>query len=237
MFKKTKYCVQYSFLLVITMLFGCSLFPLDFNTTTTPTKEKMKGVWVLTDAYNQEGSQIVEDINFPITAFYLSNDNTVESTAGPMFMHIVYGGGNYTKIASKVDQVFKYITLELTGGEWFISDSEDVSRFTIEMKLKGLPGQTAFTEVLSLLGIKPAFLDVTIYHMFNDIKVTFDDAADSVMVWEFDSQTTATYNTKDQYGKSVLWNGWPVNNFERGRFIFHKRSKTIKDLITEAKKP
>lgn len=232
MFKKIKYCVRYSFLLATTMLVGCSLFPLDFYTT--PTKDKMEGAWVLTEAYDQNDTQIVNDISFPITAFHFSSNNTFISTGGPMFMHIVYGGGKYKDILNKIDQVFSYAGLDITGGSWFI-DGGDVSRFTIEMNLEGLPGQKSLTDLLGYLGIGSAYFDVTVYHKFRDVKVTFDDAADSVMVWEFDSQTTAVYNTKDKYGDPVIWNGWPVDNFERGRFIFHKRSKDINDLVKEAK--
>jgi hypothetical protein len=232
MFKKIQNFTSYSFLLATTMFVGCSLFPLDFNST--PTKDKMEGAWVLTEAYDQDGNQI-ENIGFPITAFHFSSDNTIISTAGPMFMRIVYGKSNYTKIASYVDQVFNYADLDFNGGEWFI-DGGDVSRFTVEMKLEGLPGQKSLTDLLGYFNIGAAYLDVTIYHKFMDVKVTFDDAADSVMTWEFDSQTTAVYNKKDKYGNYVLWNGWPVDNFEHDRFIFHKRSKDLSDLVTEAKK-
>ena len=233
MFKKIHSYVRYSFLLAIGAFSGCSLFPIEFNTT--PTKDKMDGVWVLSEAYDQAGVEYAKDINFPITAFDLGNTHSVMSTGGPMFMHIVYGANKYTNIASKVDKVFNYATLNLNDdGEWFIGDG-DVDRFTIEMKLGGLPGQQSLVDLLSILKINASFLDVTIYHKFMDIKVTFTDMADSVMVWEFDSQTTAEYNTKDKYGKLVLWNGWPVDNFERGRFIFRKRSMNIKDIITAAK--
>lgn len=232
MFQKINFCVRYSFLLATTMLVGCSLFPLDFNTT--PTKDKMAGAWVLSEAYDQNGTSIVNDISFPITAFHFSSDNTVISTGGPMFMHIVYGGSKYTTIAAKIDQVFSYAGINFTGGEMFI-DGGDVDRFTIEMKLEGLPGQKSLTDLLGYLNIGAAYLDVTVYHKFMDVKVTFDDAADSVMVWDFDSQTTAVYNKKDKYGNYVLWNGWPVDNFDRGRYVFHKRSKDLKDIVIDAK--
>jgi hypothetical protein len=111
------------------MLVGCSLFPLDI--TTTPTKEKMEGAWVLTDAYDQDGTQIVEDISFPITAFHFSSDNTVISTSGPMFMRIVYGKSNYTNIASKIDQVFQYAGINYTGGEKFT-----MAEMSIDLLLK-----------------------------------------------------------------------------------------------------
>jgi hypothetical protein len=232
MFQKIHYCAGCSLLLASLIFVSCSLFPLDFNTT--PTKEKMEGAWVLTEAYDQDGIEYSKDINFPITAFHFSSDNTIISTGGPMFMHIVYGGSKYTTIAAKIDQVFNYASLDVTGGEWFI-DGGEVDRFTIEMKLEGLPLQKSLTELLSLLGIGSSYLDVTIYHKFMDVKVTFDDDADSVMTWQFDSQTTAAYNKKDKYGNYVLWDGWPVGNFGHDRFVFHKRSKDLGDLVREAK--
>ncbi len=116
----------------------------------------MEGAWILTDAYDGHGNQIAKDINFPITAFLFSSDNTVNSTGGPMFMHIVYGGSKYTNFASKVDQVFDYANFKLTNGEWFIGDG-NVNRFTIEMKLEGPPGLTTFTEVLRFFGVQNHF--------------------------------------------------------------------------------
>lgn len=199
------------------------------------TKEKMLGVWEVTQAYDQNDSSILNAISFPITAFQLSDANSVNSTAGPMFMNIVYGSSKYTNIASKIDQVFNYSNLDLTEGEWFITGGYP-DRFTIEMKLQGLPGQSALTMLLNTLGIAKNYLDATVYHKFTDVGVSFDStAADSVMTWRFDSQTTAVYNTKDSQGNYVLWQGWPTTSFNHCTFVLTKRVKTVRQMILDHK--
>jgi hypothetical protein len=194
------------------------------------TKEKMLGVWEVTAATDENGVSILNDINFPVTAIHLSDGNSMNSTAGPMFMKIVYGKSKYTQIASQVDQVFHYAGLDLTEGEWFIEGGYP-TRFTVEVKLEGAPGQSSLTTLLNTLGIAQNYLDVTVYHKFMDVKVTFDDYSDTTMTWEFDHQTMAEYNTKNSYGKLVLWNGWPTNSFGHYKFTLTKRVKTIKQLI------
>jgi hypothetical protein len=198
---------------------------------TTPTKTRMESVWQVTEAYNQSGEDILSKITFPIVGFHLSSDNTIISTAGPMMMYIVYGGNKYTEIASKVDQVFNYASLNFNGGEFFVGGGIQ-NRFTLEMKLEGLPGQAALTTLLDLLGITNDFWDVVIYHKFMDVFVEFDQEGER-MIWEFDDKTHAVYNTKDNYGNYILWNGWPVNNFSRSRFVFAKKTKDLKDLVIE----
>ena len=146
-------------------------------------------------------------------------------------MNIVYGNSKYTQIASKIDQVFDYTSLSLSEGEWFIEGGYP-DRFTIEMKLQGLPGQGALTTLLDALGITKDYLDMTVYHKFIDVKVTFPELTDSVMVWEFDYQTTAEYNSKDSKGNLVLWKGWPTTSFGHCRFVLERRVKTVQQLIS-----
>jgi len=60
----------------------------------TPTREAMQGTWSVEEAYvvSGSGSEItdtIRGINIPVTAFHLSSDNSVVSTAGPMWMHLV----------------------------------------------------------------------------------------------------------------------------------------------------
>ncbi len=219
-------------ILSLLVFMNCSLLD-QLIEDETPTKDKMEGVWQVTEAYDQNGNDILSQICFPITAFHFSSDNTVISTAGPMIMHTVYGTSKYTDIASKIDQTFNYAGLDLTGGEWFI-DGGPVDRFTLEMKLEGLPGQKALTDLLSLLGIGNAYLDITIYHKFRDVKVTFEPWNDTTMTWEFDDSTSAVYNKKDKYGDYVAWTGWPTSSFSHSRFVLTKRSKDINNLITSA---
>jgi len=177
-----------------------------------PTKTQMEGVWAVTKAYDVgTGKDITNRVNFPITAFHLSSDGTIISTAGPLIMYIVYGDSKFVNIASSIDQVFNYASLNFNGGEFFIGGGVQ-TRFTLEMKLEGLPGQAALTTLLEMLGIGNDYLDVVVYHKFMDVKVDFSENYET-MYWEIDNMTTAVYNTKDNHGNYVLWHGWPVNKF------------------------
>ena len=218
---------------VLLLTVSCDYFNLDKLLEQNPTKSRMEGVWQVTEAYNEDGESILDSISIPIVLFHLTSDNSVESTAGPMITYIVYGGSKYTSIASKIDQIFNYASLGLNGGEWTI-DGGQATRFTLEMKLQGIAGQRTLTDLLGWLGIGSDYLDVVVYHKFNDIKVTFEDWNDTVMTWEFDDETKAVYNTKDKNLNYVLWNGWPTDSFSRCKFVLTKRSKDIEDLVKEA---
>jgi hypothetical protein len=224
---KTK-SIRLGITFVVLLLIGTGCDWIQMSTT----KEKMTGVWEVTGAWNQNGVSILSTINFPITVIQLADANSVNSTAGPMFMNIVYGSSKYTQIASDIDQVFNYASLDLTEGEWFIEGGYP-ERFTIEMKLQGLPGQSSLTTLLNALGIAQNYLDVTVYHKFVDVKVSFESGSDSVMVWDFDDQTTAVYNTKDSQGNFVLWEGWPVTSFGHCSFQLTKRIKTVRQIILD----
>ena len=39
-----------------------------------PTKTKMEGVWKVVEAYDSSGNSIIDKIQLPIAAFYLSSD-------------------------------------------------------------------------------------------------------------------------------------------------------------------
>ncbi len=217
------------FLSIISLfIFGCEyLFEEEI-----PTKSKMEGVWEVIEAYDADGTSIIDDIKFPVAAFHLSSDHTVLSTSGPMTMYIVYGNSEYVKFASKIDQVFNYTSLDVNGGEFFIAGGQ-VNRFTLEMKLEGLPGQKALTELLELMNIGNDYLDVTVYHKFVDINVTFTGANADTMMWKFDDLTYAIYNTKDQIGEYVSWGGWETDVFSRCSFVLRKRLKSLEEVIKE----
>lgn len=240
-----KKLLKYGVCFCLIALSGCGLLE-ELVEDETPTKSKMEGVWEVVEAYDEEGNSILEDIEFGGIYFSLQSDNSVISTAGPMMMYIVYGGSKYTEIASKIDQVFNYTGADFTtNGEWFI-DGGVVEEFAIEMKLEGIPGQKTFTELLSLFGIGNDYLDLTIYHRFKNVKVSFErgnnemvfssDENDEIMSWEFDYYTDADYNVKDQYGDKILWNGWDATKFSKCTFVFQKRVGDIKDLIKESAK-
>ena len=212
---------------------GCDILNEILIEEETPTKSRMEGVWEVVEAYNEDGDDITDQISFPVTAFHLSSDNTVISTGGPMIMQVVYGDNQYTQIAAQIDQAFNYASLDFTGGEFFVGGGV-TDRFTLEMKLEGLPGQKALTELLDMIGIGNDFLDIVIYHKFRDIVVDFDEFDERVMYWEFDEQTTAEYNSKNEFGDLVSWDGWSVNNFSRSSFVLEKRSVDLEDLVEAA---
>lgn len=212
---------------LITILFLSSCFKDE-----TPTKTLMEGVWTVTHVYDEAGVDHAGKINFPITAFHLSSDNTVISTAAPLTMFIVYGDNKYTQIAADIDQVFNYAGLDFSGGEYFVAGGI-VDRFTLEMKLEGLPGQKALTTLLDMLGISQDYLDFVVYHKFMDVGIWFEDENDT-MIWSFDDQTTAAYNSKDNYGNYVLWYGWPVENFTKCRVVLNKQVKDLNQVVQDA---
>ena len=232
-----KSCHKYLLRMISALFFftflQCDWFNFEDFIEQDPTKTRMEGVWEVTAAYNENDESILDKISFPVTAFYLSNDNSLESTAGPMTSLIVFGDNKYTQVASKIDQAFNYVDLNFTGGEWFIA-SGPVDRFTLEMKLKGLPGQATLTEFLEWFGIKPALIEQTVYHKFMDVKVEFEDFNDTMMTWVFDDTTTAAYNIKDEYGNYVTLDGISTDSFQRCTFVLTKRVKDLKDIIKDA---
>lgn len=220
--------LQFASIAVATLIFtGC-------EPEEPPTKETMEGTWELVNGMDASGNDITSKLEFPIAAYHLSSDNGIISTGGPMIMYVVYGDNKYTNIASKIDQVFNYASLDFNGGEYFVAGGV-VDRFTLEMKLEGLPGQKALTDLLDLIGIGQSYLDVVVYHKFQDVMIYFEDEAEKGdhdrMVWQFDGTTTAIYNTKDNYGNYVLWHGWPVENFSHCTFTFSRKVESLTDLV------
>jgi hypothetical protein len=203
----------------------------------TPTKTKMEGVWVVSEAYDSAGVSILPKMQnslLPLTAFYLSSDNTVLSTAGPMVTYLVYGDSKFTQIASNINQWFNYANLTFNGGEFFVADGTP-DRFALEMKLEGIGGGVTNTlaEILSLFGIQAQWLKTVVYHKFMDVGVSFNDAGDK-MSWSFDNSTYAAYNMKDNNGNYVLWYGWPISKFSKCRFVLSKKTQSLNDITHEA---
>ncbi len=203
----------------------------------TPTNELMEGVWELTDAY--EGDSVILDkvTNFFPSFIHLDNNNSVNSTMGPLFMYIVYGDSRFINITSKMDEVFSYADMSLTEGEWFIDKNKVVDNFTIEMKLK-FPTMQTLTNIFDLLDVDlPEILedgmDLTIYHRFKYVSIIIDEDYPDEMVWEFTDNIIADYNVKNMYGDKELYNGIPATEFSRCRLVFTKRVKSIIDLVTE----
>jgi hypothetical protein len=218
--------------IAITFFVFIALFMSACQKDTTPTKTLMEGVWTVSHVYDAAGTDHVGQLNFPVTAFWLSSDNSVVSTAGPLMMYVVYGDSKYTQVAADIDQVFNYVNLNYNGGEYFVGDGV-VERFTLEMKLEGLPGQHALTDLLTMIGIQTGFLNTVIYHKFQNVGIGFTDA-NNTMTWTIDDNTTALYNTKDNNGNYVLWGGWPVANFSRCTIVLSKQVNTLNQVVTDA---
>ena len=204
----------------------------------TPTNDLMEGVWKVTEAYDADDSSIVQKVNPLLVAsiFDLNSTNGVITTAGPMFMYIVYGKSRFIEIIGEMDQAFKYNVVDfgLTLGEWGIKKGEVVDRFTIEMKMK-FPTIQTIENLLQLMGIQiPSLFEEVIYHKFTNVKVTIDDNNPNVMWWEFDDSTVPFYNIKDDQLNFVLWNGVDVNTFTRSKYKLEKQIKGIQVLVDEA---
>lgn len=226
-----KQIIFLSFLLLFSGLFiSCE----ELVQVKPPTKSSMEGVWKVSNVTNSVGEDITNQLAYPVVAFHLSSDGTVISSAGPLIMYIVYGQNKFTQISSQIDQVFNYATLSFNGGEFFIGGGQQ-ERFTLEMKLEGLPGQKSLTTLLGLIGIGNDYLDVVVYHKFMNVGVSLSKD-NQTMIWSIDDYTTAVYNKKDVNGNYVLWNGWPVNNFQHCQITLTKQSVDIKDVINAAKK-
>ncbi len=200
----------------------------------TPTKTLMRGNWELIEATDTTGD-ITSKIAFPITAMQLADDDGMTGTFGPMFTRIVYGPSKWIEAAAKFDQVWDYANFQFNNGDFWVG--KDVQqRFTVEGRLKATTaiGGSAFTDLLGILGVNSQWLDHTVYHKFQEVKVDFADN-NNVMIWTFDDQTIGVYNKKDTDGNYVLWRGWPVENFLRAKFTFRKRTQGVIDLVKAAK--
>lgn len=228
MFKKQFFIGTISLLLFVS---ACKKEDLE-----KPTKELMQGTWELTAATNDSSQNILQKVAFPVTAIQLTNDNGMLGTQGPMFMYTVYGGSKWVTANAKIDQAFDYANFRFNTGEYFVAEGT-TDRFTVEAKLQATALAGGLTDILSILGVGNGWLQQTIYHKFMNVKVTFPKIDGSnerdTMIWEFDSQTTAAYNYKDSQGQSILWGGWPVNKFSKGKFTFTKRIKGLNDIVSE----
>jgi hypothetical protein len=200
----------------------------------TPTKTLMQGNWQLTEASDGAGTDILAKIAFPVTVIQLTDDNGMVGTQGPMFTYVVYGGSNWVSVSAKIKQVFDYANFRFNTGEFFVSGGV-VDRFTVEAKLQATAIAGGLTDILTILGVGSGWHQQVIYHKFIDVKVTFPvvngKKDKETMIWEIDGQTTAIYNYKDAQGNPLLWLGWPVDKFSKGRFVFRKKVEGLNDIV------
>jgi hypothetical protein len=221
-------------LIFVIALISVSFVSCEIEETPIPTHELMQGVWELTEAYDANDSSIIEGINgiFP-TYVHLDGNNSMLSTASPLFMYIVYGNSKFSKVTTQLDNAFGYLNNEITQGEFFMVKNEVVDNFTIEYKMKFI-GMSTLTTILDMMGInKTGILEEVIYHKFRDVGVFIEDDNAETMTWVFDDYVLPIYNVKDQYGDYVLWNGISVDTYSRCTLVFKKRVQTINQLVQD----
>lgn len=240
---------KFSTIFKVTLFFVIGFFTFsscELEEDPTPTNELMQGVWEITSIRDSSGTEIVDSISgwFP-SYFSLDDKNSVISTAGPVFMYLVYGNSRFISISKKIDDVFQYADFAvngdmnfLTNGEWFIDKNKVVDNFTIEMKLR-FPTTQSLNDVFSLMNlplpeIVADALDIIVYHKFKFVSIDINDDNPDQMIWTFDDEVVPTYNTKDQYGDYVSYTGIGTNAYSRCSITFTKRIKGITDLTKEA---
>ena len=217
---------------------GCTIIEEE-----TPTNELMEGVWKVTSIVDSSGTDITDTICSYFPAFvHLDDQNSVNSTLGPLFMYIVYGKNRFINVTAKLDEVFKYVSftqgnITLTEGEWFIDKNKVVDEFTIEIKMRFPTVNTAETIFglfnLPLPEIIEDALDLIVYHRFKHVAVEIDDSDPDQMVWEFNELVEPRYNTKDEFGDQVLYNGISVDAYSRCTITLERKLKTLAELVEE----
>lgn len=200
-----------------------------------PTRDLMLGVWEISEAIDLEtGDTITGKTKVLYSGLHLSSDNTVISTTGPLVTYLVYGDTKWTEISSIIDEVFNYADLSFNGGEFFTSNERTFDRFTFEPKLEGIGGSKSLEDIMDVFNIHAEWMNTVVYHKFIDVKVEINGTNPNHMVWTFDDSTITSYNIKNQHGEPVAWEGYTAP-FRKCKWIMEKRSKSLKDLVREAK--
>ncbi len=220
--------------LLFSMFTSCSLVD-ELIEDETPTKTKMQGVWEVVEVkeIGTDTLDILNTLNPKIPSFIHIKENThFSSTAGPLFLYIVYGRSKWTQIMSKVDQFFDYAKLTTTDGRWF-SGGGVVETFTPQVTLS-FPSSSAAKSFLELFGVGNGYFDTYIEHKFKDVSISFTN--DDTMYWEWTESTVGEYNKMTDEGDLLLWHGWEADKYSRCRLKLVKRVGTLTELITSATK-
>lgn len=112
-----------------------------------------------------------------------------------------------------------------------------VDNFTVEIKMK-FPTMETLTEIfdifnLNLPEVVEDAMDIVIYHRFKYVGVEINDDAPDKMVWNISDKVEARYNTKDQYGDIVLYQGLDIASFSRCSIVLERKAKSLTDMIGE----
>ena len=219
---------------LLLILAAASLASCDLNDLINPpTKQRMQGTWLVTQATDAQGMDITSKVSFPVTAIQLTDDNGMLGTMGPLFTYIVYGGSSWIEASAKMDQLFDYANFRFNTGEFFVADG-NADSFTVEAKLQATAaaGGSSLVDILKIFGVNASFLQQTIYHKFVNVAVTFE--GDDTMIWTFDSQTLAHYNYKNSTGDFVTWGGWPTSSFQKCQIVLTKQKIGLNDIVQNA---
>ncbi len=199
----------------------------------TPTTDRIQGVWEATSVLEigTDTLDILDTLNLRIPSYIHIKENThFSSTAGPLFLYLVYGKSKWTQVTSKIDQLFDYAKITTTDGRWFCGP-QVVDVFTPEVTLS-FPSSQTFKTILDVFGVGNGYLDTYIEHKFKDVSITFE--GDDTMYWEWTDMTEGVYNKLNNHGDPILWSGWDATRFSRCRIKFEKRVKTLTTLIDES---
>ena len=227
-------------------LFFCLLASVTFFSSCTkePTATKilMQGNWQLTAATDANGNDILSKVTFPVTVIQLTDDNGMLGTHAPLATRVVYGDTKWTEVSGKMNQLFDYANFRFNTGEFFVGEGS-VDNFTLEFKLQATAiAGGVLSDILSIFGVANGWLQQTVYHKFTNVKISFPGEESSIftsnakeekntMIWEFTDATQGFYNYKNAQGNSVLWNGWPVEKFARGKYTWTKKTEGINDIV------
>jgi len=208
----------------------------------TATKILMQGNLQLTAATDANGNDILSKVTFPVTVIQLTDDNGMLGTHAPLATRVVYGDTKWTEASGKMNQLFDYANFRFNTGEFFVGEGS-VDNFTVEFKLQATAiAGGALSDILSIFGVANGWLQQTVYHKFTNVKISFPgeeatiftskaEEERNIMIWEFTDATQGFYNYKNAQGNSVLWNGWPVDKFSRGKYTWTKKTEGINDIV------
>lgn len=205
----------------------------------TATKILMQGTWELTAAEDANGNDILSKVAFPVTAIQLTDDNGLLGTHAPLATRTVYGDTKWVEVSGKMNQLFDYANLRFNTGEFFVGEGT-VDNFTVEYKLQATALAGGLTDILNIFGIANGWLQQTIYHKFTKVKISFPGDSKALsnnndekktMIWEFTADTQGYYNYKDAQGNQLLWQGWPVDKFAKGKYTWTKRVEGLNDIV------
>jgi len=227
-------------ILMVILVQGCSI--LDSFNDPTPTQTLMEGVWQVTAVYdlsNDSTVNMLDSIGLGYKSsripFFvkLSEDGDMQSTAGPLFLYLVYGNRNYTNFFGKLDDLFRYADMETTNGDWSINDGIQ-DDFDMQVKLMP-PSMKTFTNILELFGVNVQKIKTFLLHRFNNVSVDIDSSSPKEMTWRWTSAVDASYFTSGDNFDNVIWVGWEATKFSRCKVVFEKKVGTLQDLINQNK--